>query len=156
SNSGTLTISNGVTLSSTATSGALTNYGTVIWAATAGNYVSGYGNAVIFNAGLWQITADDSMNNATSGTNTFINTGTIQKLGSTGVTTINWRFNSTGTINTAAGYLSCSAWMGINTLNGNARLYASPFSAPLTVSSNSSLDLVTGSDISSALTIAAG
>src|ERR1019366_459139 len=118
---GTLTISNSVYLSSSAPGGALTNYGTVVWAAAGGNYLYGYGGAVIFNAGLWQATTDNNLYNA-SGTNTFINVGTFQKTGGTGATTIGWKFNTTGTISTLSGALSISDWIGNNVLYGSPTL----------------------------------
>ena len=148
---GTLTISNGVSLSNFAPGGVLTNNGTVVWAATSGSYLYGYGGSVIYNAGLWQATADDSILNANSGTNFFYNTGTFQKIGGSGATAIGWRMNTTGTINTTTGSLTCSSWIGVSTLNGTARMSLSPLNASLTVASNSVLDWTSG-DVSGALT----
>ena len=119
---GTMTISNGITFSvnnpdyndtNTAT---LTNYGTVLWAATITGYAnpSGRGGgAIIDNAGLWESVADNTMNFNYGGTNLFLNTGTLEKIGGTGTSTINWNFdNEGGTVTTLAGAFSMGNWTG--------------------------------------------
>src|SRR5204862_540297 len=65
--------------------GFLTNNGTVIWAAT----VYGYGGSVISNAGLWQSVTDGTLSSQ-YGANSFINAGTLQKIGGAGTSTISW------------------------------------------------------------------
>ena len=104
---GTLTISNSLGFdgagnhTNTAT---LTNYGTVVWAGTItsyANYNSQGGAAIIDNAGLWESVADDTIviypyGGSPYGTNLFLNTGTLEKIGGTGTSTINWNFDNEG------------------------------------------------------------
>src|ERR1019366_8188279 len=103
---GTLTISNTVYFAqnnyyygytNTAT---LDNYGTVVWAGTitaSANYYGG-GGGIIYNAGLWESVADNSLGFwGYSGTNSlFLNTGTLEKTGGTGTSTMDWNFNNSG------------------------------------------------------------
>ena len=159
---GTLTISNSITFSlnnpnynytNTAT---LTNYGTVLWAATITGYAnpSGRGGgAIIDNAGLWESVADNTMNFNYGGTNLFLNTGTLEKIGGTGTSTINWGFNSTAVIQTFLGNFNLN-WTGANTLNGNLT-FNGTIAAPLIVASNAVLNL-SGGDLEGALTVAQG
>src|SRR5439155_1408649 len=97
-----LAISNSVYLSANTAGAALTNYGTVLWT---GPNIYGFGNSVIYNAGLWQDLADNSLSNQ-CGTNTFLNVGTFQKAAGTGTTTISWAFNTTGMMEVRTGTLS--------------------------------------------------
>ncbi len=120
--------------------GALTNLGSVVWAASS---VNGFGNAVIQNAGLWQIVANNALNNIV-GTNLFINTGDIEEAVS-GTATLSWTFNSTGTINTPNGSLTMADWFGTNTIAGNVTFSLGTMNAPLTVVSNSTMGWSTGS-----------
>ncbi len=151
----TLTISNSVSLGASGNGGALTNYGTVAWSAGPGNSIYGYGGTVIHNAGLWQAMADGSLSSQ-SGTNTFINVGSLQKIGGAGATTITWTFNTIGTVNTPTGQLSPSLWTGTNLLQGAANLSLNHLNAPLMVASNAVLNWVGGDISGAALTVAAG
>jgi CARDB/Divergent InlB B-repeat domain/Bacterial Ig-like domain len=147
---GTLNITGSLTLF-----GAITNFGTVVWSTNASYPIYGYGGVVIYNAGLWQMTADGTIS-AQGGTNIFINVGTIQKTGGTGTTTIGWTFNTTGIINTPSGILAANNWTGSNLLQGTANLSFNHLNANLVVASNSVLNWVGGDISGAALTIAAG
>src|SRR6185295_7671859 len=80
----------------------LTNYGTVRWA---GGSLSGFGQTLIYNAGLWQELGDHSLDIGTGTNLYFFNVGTFLKSGGTANTSINWQFNTTGTLNTLSGSL---------------------------------------------------
>jgi hypothetical protein len=150
---GVLSITNNTTYS---IFGALTNNGTVNW--SAGN-LYGYGppsyNGLIYNAGLWNAQFDGSLTPA-SGTPAFINVGTFRKSGGTGTTSIGWSLTSTGTFDSQTGALSCSTWMGNNTLNGNYTGSSTLNSGVvLTVASNAFLNWNSG-EIDGSLTVASG
>ncbi|HEY5297312.1 MAG TPA: putative Ig domain-containing protein [Verrucomicrobiae bacterium] len=158
---GTLSISNAVYFdeahSPYTNNPALTNYGTVIWAATITSYANEGGlggSATIDNAGLWESVGDNSISLATTSTNTFINTGTLEKIGGTGTSTINWNFASTGTIDTFSGAFNLD-WNGPSTLHGNLTLAVSTLTSPLIVASNAVLNL-SGGDLVSSLTVLQG
>ena len=153
---GTLTFSNTVYFGynnwavGSANTATLTNYGTVIWAGSVeawGNGNAHPGGAIIDNAGDWQSVAGNviDLENG-SPTNLFVNTGTLENIGGTGTSTINWNFTSTGTISTPSGTFTLNWNRGTNTLHGNATLIATTLSAPLTVASNAVLNL-TGSGV---------
>ena len=78
----------------------LTNYGTVIWAGSidaAANSSTHGGGGIIYNAGLWNAVADLSMGvYSGSGTNYFVNAGTLKKTGGNGTSAINWNFLNAG------------------------------------------------------------
>jgi hypothetical protein len=135
----------------------LTNYGTVIWAGTidaAGNGSSHAGGGIIYNAGLWNAVADMTMGSYNGvGTNYFFNTGTLEKTGATGTSTIGWNFSSSGIIQTFSGTFNLN-WSGPSVLNGNLSL-SGTISTPLTIASNAVLNLYNG-DLESALTVAQG
>src|SRR4029079_4930475 len=103
----------------------LTNYGTVIWAGTidaSGNSSSHGGGGIIYNAGLWNAVSDMAMGSYNGvGTNYFINTGTLQKTGGTGTSSVNWGFsNNGGTVNTLSGAFSMGNWIGNGVVHGSA------------------------------------
>jgi hypothetical protein len=67
----------------------LTNYGTVVWAGTisaSASWPSGYGGGgIIYNAGLWESVANNSIGNYYGNPTTlFLNAGTLEKTGGTG------------------------------------------------------------------------
>jgi hypothetical protein len=135
----------------------LTNYGTVIWAGTidaAANGTTHGGGGVIYNAGLWDAVADLSMGvYSVTGTNYFINAGTLEKTAATGTSTIGWSFSSSGIIQTYSGTFNLN-WGGPSVLHGNLAL-SGTIATPLTVGSNAVLNISNG-DLESALTIAQG
>jgi len=153
----TLTISNSVTLGANGSGGAFTNFGTVIWAATSGSYLTGYGGAVIYNGGFWQALTDNILVVSGATTNSFINAGTLQKLGGTGSTTFNWNFNTTGSMSTLFGKFDVEQWIGSNTFQGTATLTIGVLKTVLTVASNAVLNWSSG-DVSGtgSLIVAAG
>jgi hypothetical protein len=138
--------------------GYLTNYGTVIWAGiinASANGTTHGGGGVIYNAGLWNAVADQSMGvNFGSGTNYFINAGTLEKTAATGTSTIGWNFSSSGMMQTYSGTFNLN-WGGPSVLNGNVALTGT-IAAPLTVASNAVLSLSSTVDLESALTVAQG
>ncbi len=140
----TLTVSNSTTFGrnngNNDGGGALTNLGTVVWAVSS---ASGFGNAAIQNAGLWQIVANNALNNS-FGTNFFANSGDIEEIIS-GAATLGWTFNCTGTINTPNGSLTMANWFGTNTVAGNVTFSLGTMNAPLTVVSNSIMGWTAGS-----------
>ncbi len=160
----TLSISNAVQFAldnyqlGTSNTAVLTNYGTVNWAGTvygSANSANQAGGGLIYNAGIWDALTDGSMTTYSgSGTNYFINAGTLEKTGGTGVSTINWSFSTTGTIDTPTGAFTLD-WNGPSILNGNLSLANTTITSPLTVASNAVLNL-SGDDIEGALTVAAG
>src|SRR5208283_2822261 len=175
---GTLSISNTVYFGETypANTAALTNYGTVVWAASIigyANYNGSGGIAVIDNAGLWESVADNSMSLGNiNATGLFINTGTLEKTGGTSTSTINWNFdNEGGTINTPTGSFSMGNWTGNGLVHGNATFSGGTISgavAPgammtfsatiygsMVVSSNAVANW-NGGDLEGALTVAQG
>jgi len=149
----TLTISNSVSFGSYGMGGVLTNYGKVIWAGNLASY--GYGDSVIYNAGLWQAVANNNLNNQ-QGTNTFINAGSLQKIGGINPSVIAWNFNTTGTVDTPASNLSLSKWTGTSILHGTANLDLGTMNGSLTIASNAVLNWLSGDIGTGALTIAAG
>ena len=155
--SGTLTVSNAVTFSYNNAAqnggGSLTNLGTVIWAGS-GTTTYGYGGSVIYNAGLWQAVADNSLH-VGSGTNIFLNAGAFQKSGGSGTTTINWAFTTTGSVDTPTGSITVGNWAGNSTLHGTANINPGTLSASLTVASNGVMNWLSGDLSGGALTIAA-
>src|ERR1041385_5661418 len=64
---------------------------------------AGYGNAVIYNAGEWQIAVNGTLSSVN--TNVFINAGTLDKISSS-TTTIGWSFTNLATVESHAGTLS--------------------------------------------------
>src|SRR5207247_7330260 len=118
----------------------LTNNGTVVWAAT----VYGYGGSVIYNAGLWQSVTDGTLSVA-YGVNTFINTGTLQKIGGTGTSTISWNFSSSGVLNTPSGSFTLN-WNGPTILHGNLTV-SGTIGVPFTIASNAVMNWI-GGDLS--------
>ena len=162
---GTLSLSNSVSFTiNNANLGqtntvALTNYGTVFWAGNVTSYGNNHqppnsGGSIIYNAGLWQAAGDNTFNVSENSSNLFVNVGTLDKTGGTGTSTINWSFNSTGTIITPSGSFTLN-WSGANTLNGNLTLAGSTIATPLTVASNAVLNL-SGGDLENSLTILQG
>jgi hypothetical protein len=133
--------------------GSLTNQGTVVWAN--GN-ILGYGNARIVNAGFWHALGNDTFANQ-NGTNAFTNTGTFEKSGLAGNTTVSWSFHTTGTINTVAGTLLVNRWTGNSAVRGNIRLAMSTFdaNASATVVSNAAVTWTAG-DVLGAMVVAPG
>src|SRR5207245_3992714 len=115
----TLTISNTVTLGGSGTSGALTNFGTVVWP---GSTLYGYNSSAIHNAGVWQAVADNNNLSSQSGTNIFVNAGLFQKTQGNGSTIIGWPFSTTGTTEVRSGTLSlsdrCVQTAGVTMLDG--------------------------------------
>ena len=125
------------------------NNGSVLWTGT----MFGYGEATIYNNGLWQSLGDDELVNE-EGSNTFYNNGTLVKNGGSGQTSIGWYFQTTGAVNTVTGALQISNWIGTNTLNGVLNL-AGNIDAPLTVASNAVLSWWNG-DLEASLVITNG
>src|SRR5665213_269139 len=155
---------------------ALTNYGTVICAGSIASYAnegSLGGSATIDNAGLWESVGDNSISvQASGGTNTFINTGTLEKIGGTGTSTLNWSFiNNSGTVNTLTGSFSMGNWINSGLVHGNAAFssgtiagtlapgatmnFSATVNAALTVSSNAVANW-NGGDLVSSLTVLQG
>jgi uncharacterized repeat protein (TIGR03803 family) len=64
---------------------------------------------VIYNAGLWLAQPGNEIVNYTGSGQTFINAGTFLQTGGTGTTTINWNFNTTGTLDIQNGILSINS-----------------------------------------------
>jgi hypothetical protein len=160
---GTLTISNTVIFAQNnhnygyTNTAALTNYGTVVWAGTIEGAGSSYGGGgLIYNAGLWQAVADNTMSlYSGNATNLFINVGTLEKIGGTGTSTIGWNFdNEGGTINTPSGSFSMGNWIGSGLVHGNATLSSGSTIGGI-IASNA---LVTwlGGDLEGSLTVAQG
>ena len=135
----------------------LTNYGTVVWAGTidaAANSSTHGGGGIIYNAGLWDAAADLSMGvYSGTGTNYFINTGTLEKTAAAGTSTIGWNFSSSGVIETYSGTFNLN-WSGPSVLYGNLTLNGT-IAAPLTIASNAVLNFSSG-DLESALIVAQG
>jgi Putative Ig domain len=162
---GTLGISNSVTFSINNNNfgytniSTLTNYGTVVWAGNAFSFGNGQqppnsGGAIIYNAGDWQAVADNTLQSSSTSTNLFINAGTLEKTGGSGISTVNWSFSSSGFIETTIGAFTLN-WNGPSTLHGNLTLAGSIIATPLTVASNAVLNL-SGSDLESSLTVLPG
>src|SRR5207244_406663 len=103
---------------------------------------------------LWQTAGDNSLSTQ-SGTNTLVNTGTFQKIAGSGSATLDWRFNTIGTVNTTSGSLTVNRWIGDNLLQGTLNLAGPILNAPLTVASNGVLNWL-GGDLNSVLIVAAG
>jgi hypothetical protein len=135
----------------------LSNFGTVLWTGTiqaSANTSTHSGGGLIYNAGLWNAVSDMTMGiYSGSGTNYFINTGTLEKSGGTGTSTLGWSFSSSGIIQTLSGTFNLN-WGGPSVLHGNLTL-SGTLGAPLTVASNAVLNLSSG-DLESALTVAQG
>ena len=137
---------------------ALTNYGTVIWAGDGTSYgnnqsVPNSGGTVIYNAGLWEAVADNTLTVSENSRNLFINVGTLEKTGGN-VSTINWGFSSSGSVETVAGAFDLN-WNGPSVLHGNLNLTGTTIATTLTVASGAVLNL-SGSDLEGPLTILAG
>jgi hypothetical protein len=170
---GTLTITAGANMSS----GFLTNYGTVIENDFNGaiGAIYGLGGSVIYNAGLWQAAPDMTLF-AESGTNTFINAGTIQEISEVGVY-IEWNFISDGgTLDPYGASFDFTHWVGNGLVGGNATILGSfggtiasgsafnfggSITTPLTISSNAVLNWFSDEDYAadlsgSSLTVAQG
>ena len=138
--------------------GYLTNYGTVIWAGTidaSANSSTHGGGGIIYNAGLWDAVADLSMSvYSGTGTNYFINTGTLEKTAATGTSTIGWTFDSeAGTLTTLSGYFTFSGtWSARSVVYGNATV-----SGPIAgiIASNGVITWL-GGDMENSLTVAQG
>src|SRR5688572_13375071 len=81
--------------------GSFTNAGNVQWLAGS---VQGANGATVLNAGIWASFADSALTGS-SPLPVFTNTGTLQKRGGSGATTIgNWTFsNNAGTIDSQVG-----------------------------------------------------
>ncbi len=175
---GTLSISNTIYFDEVSPyngNAALTNYGTVIWAGNITSYAnegSLGGSATIDNAGLWEAVGDNSISLATISTNTFINTGTLEKTGGTSTSTIGWSFiNNGGTVNTSIGSFSMGNWIDSGLVYGNATFsggtiagtlapdammnFSATINAALTVSSNAVANW-NGGDLESSLTVLQG
>ncbi len=130
----------------------MTNFGTAL---VGGNVnESGFGGAVINNAGLWE--CFDANNFITSlGTNFFINTGTMLKSNPSG-SSISWLFNTTGFIsNTPASAFTLTSWTGNSVIQGNAYLNLGTMTASLAVAPGSFLNW-TGGDAMGNFVVAAG
>ena len=104
---GQLTVSNTVTFgfnagqySVTPAGGFLTNNGTMLWASTT---TYGYGASVIYNSGLWQLVSDGNLS-PQFGNNAFINTGTLEKTGGAGTSTMAWAVTNSGVMGSADQY----------------------------------------------------
>ena len=166
---GALTVAQGGTLSITNTvyfdvnspytnTATLTNYGTVIWGGTINsyaNYNNTGGSATIDNAGLWECVADNSMSLVSgNAAGRFLNTGTLEKIGGTGTSTVNWNFeNNGGTLDTSVGYLTFSVnWTGSGLVYGNA--VVSGYIVGV-IASNAVISWI-GGDLEGALTVAQG
>ena len=136
----------------------LTNYGTVIWAGTidaSANSSTHGGGGIIFNAGLWDAVADLAMGvYSGSGTNYFINAGTLEKTAATGTSTIGWTFdNIAGALTTLSGYFTFSpAWSADSVVHGNATV-----SGPIAgiIASNGVITWL-GGDLENSLMVAQG
>jgi Putative Ig domain len=136
----------------------LTNYGTVIWAGTidaSANSSTHGGGGIIYNTGLWNAVADLSMSvYSGSGTNYFINTGTLEKTAATGTSTIGWTFdNEAGTLTTLSGYFTFSGtWSASSVVYGSATV-----SGPIAgiIASNGVITW-NGGDVEGSLTVAPG
>jgi hypothetical protein len=143
---------------SSTNTGCLTNYGTVIWAGTidaSANSSTHGGGGIIYNAGLWDAVADLSMGvYSGSGTNYFINTGTLVKTAAIGTSTIGWTFDSeAGTLTTLSGYFTFSGtWSASSVVYGNATV-----SGPIAgiIASNGVITWL-GGDMENSLTVAQG
>ena len=74
-------------------------------------------------AGIWDSVSDGNISSQ-SGTNDFINVGTLEKTGGTGTTTIGWYFNDNGgTLTTPSGYFTFNGvWYGNILVRGNATI----------------------------------
>jgi hypothetical protein len=99
----------------------LTNYGTVNW--STGNF-AGDNNPKIYNYGLWNDQADNTLfGQQTSGNTTFNNFGTFRKSGTSGITTLDNStvFNNTGTLDVQTGTVSI---LGARTLTGGTLNFA--------------------------------
>jgi hypothetical protein len=163
--SGVLTVDNGATLFMTTPTGdqaglggptnraMILNNGTLVFT----NFIVIGKNATIQNNGLVQDLGNSELNGE-GVSNFFINTGDYEKTGTNnsfiGGT---WQFSTTGIINTPAGVLGISSWIGTNILNGFLNISGGiiPANADLTVATNSTLFWSDG-DISGTLTIASG
>jgi hypothetical protein len=151
---GTLSISNTVYFDETSpynNNAALTNYGTVVCVgniASFANEGSLGGTATIDNAGLWESVADNTIQVEATSTNLFINTGTLEKIGGTGISYIYWNFTNrfgildaqTNTLSLAGNYDLTGGTLnvGINSLanNGVINLSGSPATLTGTLSAN--------------------
>ena len=87
-------------------SGMLTNEGTVTCPA---GTIYGDPNAIIHNAGSWLAQADNQIVVNTGTGQNFINSGTFQKTGGTGSTSIGWSFHTSGEVNLLAGTLALTS-----------------------------------------------
>ena len=130
--------------------GVLTNLGTAIWA---GGSISGFGNAVIQNSGLWEIVANNNLSSS-SGTNLFINSGDLEEIVS-GAATLGWTFNCTGTVNTPNGSLTMGNWFGASTVNGNVIFSIGAMNGSLAVASNSVIAWTAGT-VNGAISVSPG
>ncbi|MCG3148875.1 MAG: hypothetical protein PCFJNLEI_02324 [Verrucomicrobiae bacterium] len=130
---GTLTINGSVTLGYNNNlrhgGGSVTNFGTVVWNS---GFIQGYGNARLHNVGLWEVAGSHTMS-LVDGTNYFTNVGTLTKTSGTGTSSIQWRFQNTGTINTPTGAFSIGSWTNNSTLNGTCTIDFNPLNSNSTV-----------------------
>jgi len=134
----------------------VTNFGTVFWAGTIYGYGngSGAGGGLIYNAGVWDAVAASTLANQSNPSNFFINTGTLEQTGGTGTSTLNWNFNSTGTIATPVGVFGLN-WFGPSTVHGNFTLASGTIAVPLTLASNAVMNLA-GGDLEGSPTVLQG
>ena len=92
---------------------------------------------IIYNAGLWESVADDAAGFNYSGSSSasasfFLNTGTLEKIGGTGTSTISWNFdNEGGTVITMIGAFSMANWTGNGFVADNATFSGGTFSGTL-------------------------
>ena len=119
--------------------GVLTNRGEVLW-----NGGSIHGNSsVVCNEGLWLMT-DDVLLLVNSGTNKFINTGTMRKSGGAGFANIGWEFGTTGTIDATNGSLILSSWSEPSIVNGRFNWNGGALSTTALVANNAVVNWLSG------------
>ncbi len=83
----------------------LTNNGTINYTPT-GSYLSIYNGSTLNNAGTFNIQNDQGIVSAGTGTNSFNNSGTLQKTAGSGTSTITALLNNTGSLTSSAGELA--------------------------------------------------
>ena len=111
------------------------------------------GGGIIYNAGLWQAVADNTLSTSENSSNLFINVGTLEKIGGTSTSTINWNFESEGgTLTTPVGFFTFSGWSGNSVVLGNATVSGNIAGI---VASNAIVNWI-GGDLEGALAVAQG
>ena len=136
--------------STTPAGGFLTSNGTVLWSSSS---TYGYGASVIYNAGLWESVSDGNLT-IQNGTNYFINTGTLAKVGSTGTSTIGWSFSSLGVFNTASRFVYPE--LGRAKRHPGDVKFSGTISIPAVIASNAVVNWLGGDVSGGSLTVAQG